>query len=164
MFFIPVHFNFLLMFQKLLFFHSVFRWLVLASLVLALFRSVQGYRLKLTFTTSDHTLRHVTATIAHIQLLLGILIYTQSPTVQYFSAHPIDGYTDAVFFGLVHISLMLLSITIITIGSAKAKRKPTDSGKFKTMLIWFSVALVVLFIAIPWPFSPLANRPYLRTF
>ncbi len=151
------------MFQTLLFLHSFFRWLVLASLFFAIFRSVQGYWLKSVFTKSDDTLRHLTATIAHIQLMLGILIYTQSPTVHYFSAHPIKDFNEAVFFGLLHISLMLLSIIILTIGSAKAKRKPTDLEKFKTMMVWFSIALVIILIAIPWPFSPLANRPLLRT-
>ena len=159
-----INFNFLLMFQTLLFFHSVFRWLVLGSLVFAIFKSVQGYRLKAAFTKSDNSLRHLTATIAHIQLMLGIYIYTQSPTVKYFFANPIDGFNDAIFFGLIHISLMLVSIVLITIGSAKAKRKPIDNEKFKTMAIWFSLALFIIFIAIPWPFSPLSNRPYLRTF
>ena len=152
------------MFQTLLFLHSFFRWLVLASLVFAICRSIQGYWLQSIFTKSDDTLRHLTATIAHIQLLSGILIYTQSPTVHYFLAHPIAGFNDAVFFGLIHILLMLLSIIILTIGSAKAKRKPTDRTKFKTMMIWFSIALLIILIAIPWPFSPLANRPYLPTF
>jgi len=58
---------------------------------------------------------------------------------------------------------MLTAIVIITIGSALAKRKKTDKEKFKTMLVWFSAALLIIFIAIPWPFSPLANRPYIRT-
>jgi hypothetical protein len=30
------------------------------------------------------------------------------------------------------------------------------------MLIWLSIALIIIFIAIPWPFSPFANRPYYR--
>jgi hypothetical protein len=57
---------------------------------------------------------------------------------------------------------MLIAIVLITIGSAVAKLKTVQENKFKTMLIWFSIALVIIFIAIPWPFSPLANRPYLR--
>ena len=63
---------------------------------------------------------------------------------------------------MIHSSLMLTAIVLITIGSAKAKRKPTDQEKFKTMLVWFSIALLIIFIAIPWPFSPFANRPYYR--
>lgn len=151
------------MFQTLLFLHSLFRWLVLASLALSISRSAQGYRLQSAFTKSHDILRHVTATIAHIQLLLGILIYTQSPTVHYFSAHPLNGPDEALFFGLLHISLMLLSILILTIGSAKAKRQTTDREKFRTMMVWFSIALALILVAIPWPFSPLANRPLLRT-
>jgi cbb3-type cytochrome oxidase subunit 3 len=30
------------------------------------------------------------------------------------------------------------------------------------MLVWFTIALIIIFIAIPWPFSPFANRPYFR--
>ena len=71
---------------------------------------------------------------------------------------------DLTFFGLIHILFMLTAIVIITIGSALAKRKPTDSEKFKTMLLWFSLALMLIFVAIPWPFSPLANRPYFRSY
>jgi hypothetical protein len=59
---------------------------------------------------------------------------------------------------------MILSVVLVTIGSALAKRKQTDREKFKTILIWFSIVLSVIFIAIPWPFSPFANRAYLRTF
>jgi len=37
-----------------------------------------------------------------------------------------------------------------------------DKEKFKIMLLWYGIALIIILIAIPWPFSPLANRPYLR--
>jgi hypothetical protein len=57
---------------------------------------------------------------------------------------------------------MIMAIIIITIGSALAKRKSSDKEKFKTMGLWFSIALIIIFIAIPWPFSPFANRPYFR--
>src|SRR5690606_12105583 len=111
-------------------------------------------------------LRHWTATVAHIQLMIGMILYTQSAIAKsYWSrseATSID--FDMTFFGLIHIGLMLISIVILTIGSAKAKRRLNDNDKFRTMLIWFSIALIIIFIAIPWPFSPLSNRPYLRAF
>jgi hypothetical protein len=72
--------------------------------------------------------------------------------------------SEQTFFRFVHISLMLTSVVLITIGSAKAKRIETSRLKYKTMLIWFSIALLIILVAIPWPFSPLANRPYFRTF
>jgi hypothetical protein len=89
-----------------------------------------------------------------------------SPIVKFSSFVPetemwMDEHT---FFRYVHISLTVISVVLITIGSAKAKRMQTDRGKFGTMLIWFSLSLLIIIIAIPWPFSPLANRPFLRSF
>jgi phage-related holin len=96
--------------------------------------------------------------------MLGIVLYSQSPIIKYFWNNFAEASKDlnTFFFGLLHFVLMLIAIVLITIGSAVAKRKTVDEDKFKTMLIWFSIALVIIFIAIPWPFSPLANRPYLR--
>ncbi|TPG43973.1 hypothetical protein [Flavobacterium pectinovorum] len=150
--------------QSLLFCHSALRWFVLGSLLYAIFRAYKGYSSKLPFTKTDNTIRHWTATIAHIQLIFGILIYVQSPIVKYFWKNFREGIqnTEIAFFGILHILLMLFAIVLITIGSALAKRNQNDNDKFKTMLLWFSIALIIIFIAIPWPFSPLANRPYIR--
>lgn len=152
------------MYQTLLNVHSFMRWLVLVSLFYSIFIAYRGYSQKLSFTKKDNLLRHWTATIAHIQLLFGILVYLQSPIVKYFWRNYKEEFQnlDASFFGIIHIFLMLVAIIFITIGSALAKRKTIDEQKFKTMLVWFSIALVIIFIAIPWPFSPLANRPYFR--
>jgi hypothetical protein len=63
-----------------------------------------------------------------------------------------------------HSLMMIVAIVIITIGSAKAKRKPTDIEKFKTMAIWFSIGLFIILVNIPWPFSPFASRSFFRPF
>ncbi|MDH6253765.1 cytochrome bd-type quinol oxidase subunit 2 [Chryseobacterium sp. H1D6B] len=152
------------MYQTLTFLHSSFRWLVLLSLLYAVFRAYKGYSSKSVFSKTDDSVRHWSATIAHVQLILGITLYSQSPMIKYFwkNFNTAKESFDLLFFGLIHIFLMLVSIVLITIGSALAKRKETDREKFKTQLIWFTTALIIIFIAIPWPFSPLANRPYFR--
>ncbi|KAA5532543.1 hypothetical protein F0919_17320 [Taibaiella lutea] len=152
------------MYQTFTFYHNLTRWFVLASLLYAIYRACKGYISKAVFSRTDNAVRHWTATIAHIQLMIGIILYFQSPVIKYFMSDFKEAIknSDTVFFGLIHGSLMLTAITVLTIGSAKAKRMKTDSGKFKVMLIWFSLALIIIFIAIPWPFSPLAKRPYFR--
>lgn len=152
--------------NTLLFFHSLFRWLVLGSLLYAIYRSYRGYFNDTPFTKTDDRVRHWTATITHVQLLLGIGLYTQSDTVKALFRGPSGGghITEPVFFGMIHISLMLTAIIVVTIGSAKAKRLLFAHEKFKVMLLSFSIALILIFLAIPWPFSPLAHRPYLRSF
>jgi hypothetical protein len=116
------------------------------------------------FSGTDNTVRHWTATISHIQLVLGIVLYSQSPIVKYFwkNFNEAKESFDILFFGMIHMILMLLSITLITIGSAVSKRKLSDKEKFRTMLVYYGIALIIILVAIPWPFSPLANRPYIR--
>ncbi|MEM9327605.1 MAG: hypothetical protein AAGA85_18200 [Bacteroidota bacterium] len=114
----------------------------------------------------DDKVRHWTATIAHIQLTLGILVYVKSPLIQYYFSDFQSAITEwnLTFFGLVHAILMVSAIVLITIGSAKAKRKKTARDKFRTILLTYSMALFIILVAIPWPFSPFANRPYMRGF
>jgi hypothetical protein len=152
------------MYSVLLFLHSIFRWLVLVSLVYSIYRAFRGYTLKLVFSKNDNAIRHWTATLAHIQLMIGMVLYFKSPLVQYFwsPAGKAAASKELTFFSLIHLALMLVSIILITIGSAKAKRQLQDQAAFKTIFLWYLVALIFIFIAIPWPFSPLADRPYFR--
>lgn len=146
--------------------HSYLRWLVLFSLLFALYRSYKGWFGNNVFTPFDNRVRHITTTIVHIQLLAGLSLYGISPLIHYFLAN----YTNAVkereirFFGMEHSTMMFTAIVLISIGSAKAKRKATDKQKFKTMAIWFSIGLLIILLSIPWKFSPMAGRPYFRTF
>lgn len=144
--------------------HSYLRWFVLLALILAISRSFDGILRKRNFTKTDDLIRHWTATIGHIQLMAGMLVYTQSPAVAYFWKNKSEafGNLDAVFFGVIHFGLMATAIVLMTIASAKARRQPLDKAKFQTMSLYFSLAFFVILIAIPWPFSPLAQRPYLR--
>jgi hypothetical protein len=154
------------MYSFLLALHSLVRWFVLASLLFSIYRGCRGWLLQKPFTKLDEQVRWVTATIAHIQLIFGLWLYFISPVVSYF----LHNFHEAVhdrqirFFGMEHITMMLTGIVLITIGSAKAKRKPTDMEKFKTMAIWFTIALLVILSSIPWSFSPLVSRPLFRPF
>ncbi|TRX60651.1 hypothetical protein FNH22_06295 [Fulvivirga sp. M361] len=154
------------MYSTLLVLHSIFRWLVLFALIFSVYKAFKGYYANSPFSAIDNKIRHWTATIAHVQLIIGMLLYAESPIVKYFfSNFTVSLETiDLSFFGLYHFLLMLAAIIVLTIGSAKAKRKATDKEKYRTMLIWFSLALLIIFISIPWPFSPIVNRPYIRIF
>ncbi|MEZ5038581.1 MAG: hypothetical protein R2828_01760 [Saprospiraceae bacterium] len=154
------------MYQTLLVLHSLVRWFVLASLLLAIYKGYKGWLTNKPFSKYDNKVRHWTATIAHIQLCIGLWLYFISPIINYF----LHNYKEAVhqreirFFGMEHNLMMLAAIIIITIGSAKAKRKPIDQEKFKTMALWFTVGLLIILLSIPWTFSPLASRPLFRQF
>jgi hypothetical protein len=154
------------MYSALLVLHSLFRWLVLFSLLYSIYRAYRGLSRKTAFTKTDDRWRHWTATIAHLQLVIGFTIYLKSPVVKFFFSNfrQASGHLETLFFGAIHILFMLAAIIIITIGSALAKRRQSDPEKFKTMGLWFALAFIIIFLAIPWPFSPLANRPYFKNF
>lgn len=145
------------MYSFLLPIHSTLRWIVLLMILLSLYIAYSGIKQKLPFTRAANKIRHWTATVVHIQFMIGIIIYFQSPVVKYMN-------NQQTFFKYVHIIFMLLATILVTVGSAKAKRMETSISKYKTMFTWFVIALIVILLAIPWPFSPLAHRPFFRPF
>ncbi|RYG05955.1 MAG: hypothetical protein EOO02_02180 [Chitinophagaceae bacterium] len=152
------------MFGSLLFFHSLVRWVLFILMLVAVIIAWFGFRYSRPFTRSANALRHWTATSAHIQLMIGIVLYAKSPWVKLFQQSKFRAGNEAVFFGMIHISGMLVAIVLLTIGSAKAKREKTDTLKYRTMFRWFFAALILIMILIPWPFSPLSSRGLFRSY
>lgn len=154
------------MYITLLTLHSLIRWFVLAGLLLVIYRAYTGWLNNKPFTSLDNNIRIITVTVAHLQLVVGLSLYFISPIVAYF----FTGFPEIIhqreirFFGMEHSIMMLTAMILITIGSAKAKRKLTDKEKFKTLAIWLSIALFIIFTSIPWAFSPFTARPYFRPF
>ncbi|MBC9912913.1 hypothetical protein [Chitinophaga varians] len=153
------------MYASFLFLHSATRWALLISLLYAIGRGIAGWAGRRPFTRHDNLVRHLTATMAHVQLLIGYVLYFQSPLIAYFRSHVKATLPfEFRFFGWIHVLLMTVAVILLTIGSAAAKRQETDLRRFRTMTIWFVPALLLIMMAIPWPFSPLAHRPYIRMF
>lgn len=142
--------------------HSLVRWAVLVGLGLGLFRAYRGWFSPRLFTPFDNTVRHTAATVAHVQLMLGYVLYFVSPLVASFHLRDTNHAPTTLFFGFQHVAVMTTAIVVLTIGSALAKRQATDQAKFRTMALWFTAALLLILVAIPWPFSPWASRPYFR--
>ena len=59
------------------------------------------------------------------------------------------------FFTLEHVLLMLTAIIILTIGNSKIKATQDTLKASLRTIVWFSVALIIILIAIPWPFRNL---------
>ena len=154
------------MYATLLALHSLIRWFVFTSLVLSVFIACRGWLTNRPFSKFANVLRVITETFANIQLVIGVWLYFISPIVAYFFAH----FKDAVhqreirFFGMEHVTIMLAAMILIFIGSTKTGKRLTDKAKYKTMAIWFSIALFLILTSIPWAFSPLVSRPWFRPF
>jgi len=150
--------------HPLLVVHSFLRWLVLASLLYAIVTAFVKWRSGAPYKKGDNLARVLAVIVSHTQLVVGLCLYFISPIVTYFW----QNFSTAVherqvrFFGMEHIFVMIVAVTVLTIGSAKAKRKPIDTQKHKAVFIWFTVALLLILSSIPWAFSPLVSRPWTR--
>ena len=146
--------------------HSTWRWVVLITLMVSLFRFAYQKKKGLSFTPTDSFLKKAVIIAFYMQALMGIILYTLSPITQYFLTH----FDTAVhlrqirFFGMEHSSMMILAAIFLLIGSLKSKNADTDDRRFKILLIWFGLALLIVLSSIPWEFSPLTSRPSFRSF
>lgn len=154
------------MFSTLLIFHSIVRWGILISLVVSLFFAYRGWLKNKPWTRFDNYCRIITVSFVHIQLIIGFWLYLISPIVDYFLNNFDEALhiTQARFFGMEHITMMVLAVSFITIGSSIARRTKDSKKKFKMIAVWYTIAFIFIFTSIPWPFSPFTTRPYIRFF
>lgn len=154
------------MYPTVLALHSLVRWLVVLALVFALYKAYSGWFSKKTFTKSDNTARLWAVLFVHIEFIIGLVLYFTSPIIEFFRSNFKEAVQqkDVRFLGMEHSVMMLIAVILITIGSAKAKRKGTDTEKFKTLAIWFTIGFIIILVSVPWPFSPFASRPAFRPF
>jgi len=129
--------------------HSGFRWLALALLVFAIVNAI----LKLKsgkYEKGDKMLNLFAMVLLHTQILVGTIVSFGTGKISYAAGWmKNDQYR---FFGLEHILLMVIAVTLITIGRKKAEKALEPAKKHKTILIWYTIVLIIIFAAIPWPF------------
>jgi len=140
------------MYTILLSAHSVVRWFILVVFIYATIRAFYGWIQKKEFNKTDKRVLLVSSSLAHLQLLIGVWLYFVSPLVSFFlnNFHVAVHLKEFRFFGMEHALIMLIAIIFITIGSSVAKRKKTDIAKFKTIAIWYALALILIVGAIPY--------------
>ena len=129
--------------------HSGLRWLALALLLFAIVNA--GMKLKSgKYEKGDKMLNLFAMVLLHIQITIGIVLTFMSGKISY-----AEGWMKNPqyrFFGLEHILLMVIAVTLATIGRKKAEKALDPAKKHKTIVIWYTLVLIVIFLGIPWPF------------
>ncbi len=131
--------------------HSFWAYLVLFLLLIVVFKAATGSKKE--FSDTDLRLALFTLIVSHIQLVLGLGVYFSSPAFKFIKEH---GMGEAMkdsnvrLLAVEHPLMMILAIVLITIGFSKHKKKTTSPEKFKTLLIFYGLALVVILSRIPW--------------
>jgi hypothetical protein len=139
--------------------HNLIRWVVLIVGVLAAVRALIGWFGKRGWTGQDRLFGVIFASSIDIQLLLGILLYfvyspiTKSAFRDFGAAMSIK---DIRFFAIEHVFYMVLALVFAHLGSALPKKVDDAISKHKRAAIWFSLAVLLVLVGIPWsrPFFP----------
>jgi hypothetical protein len=136
--------------------HSIIRWLLLAGLLGSVILAISGLSGRRGLGSKGRTFSRLTVYFAHLQLLVGIVLFAVSPRV-IFSAESMRS-PILRFFLVEHTSAMLLAVVLITIGYVRMK-KATDAVQSARALLWFYLfSLVIILILIPWPFTRYAGH------
>jgi hypothetical protein len=135
--------------------HSFLRWVILALLLIALYRHfTAGARV---FNATDKKIGLVLLICCDVMLLIGLYQYFTSKTWGWVSIKE-NGFGEVMknapqrFFAVEHIVLMLIAISLVHIGRGYAKKNIPDTLKHKRTSLFFGLALLIILISIPWPF------------
>lgn len=133
--------------------HSGLRWIILILLLVAIVTAWQQWQRKNTYEPKAQRIALYTLIVAHLQLLLGLVLYFISPYVQFTSETM--GDTVLRFYTVEHVTLMALGVALITVGYSRAKRQAPAARGFRTLAIFYLLGLLLILLGVPWPFRDL---------
>ncbi|MBK8444091.1 MAG: cytochrome B [Sphingobacteriales bacterium] len=134
------------MYTGLLHFHSYFRYIALALLIIIFVKALLGWLSGNKFETIDDKLSLWTLIALHIQTLLGIVLYFVSPNVQLSGAAMKDA--NLRYWSVEHLTMMLLAVIIYTIARISIKKMTDSNSRFRRLAIFSGSALAIIIISI----------------
>lgn len=134
--------------------HSGLAYLVLAALVIVFGYVLFNFFSGKPFTEKVRKASLIGLIISHLQLLVGLVLYFISPKgLSNFSGEAMGDAMSRLYM-LEHPLTMILAIILITVGYSKAKNGNEDGARYKKILIYYGIGLVLMLIRIPWSVWP----------
>ena len=134
--------------------HSYWAFLVLIVLVIAVVNAILKSRKA--YDEKSFRIALFSLIVAHIQLVLGLVLYFVSPLFDLWGSMGGEVMKNAeARLNLVeHPFVNILAIVLITIGYSRHKKKVESNKKFKTIMIFYGLGLILLLSRIPWDVWP----------
>lgn len=134
--------------------HNFLRWVVLLLLIVAIVRHLSGMTGRRPFSNGDKKVDLFLMISAHIQFLLGIILWFIGDFGFNLTKNGIgEVMKDSVsrFWVVEHPLGMFVAIALITVGRGVAKKNFPDAVKHKRAFWLFVIALVIILASVPWP-------------
>lgn len=128
--------------------HSIFAYIALLVLIVAIGNAISGVTSKKTFETKDFRISLFGVIVTHLQLLIGFILYFVSPL----GLESLGQMKNSVLrlTSLEHPLIGIIAITVITIGWSKHKKQESSNAKFKKIAIFYTIGLVLILSRLPW--------------
>ncbi len=152
------------MYETLIVVHSWLRWVVLLLGAVALVRAVAGRFGRRPWTPADDAAGKWFVISIDLQILIGLLLYF------FFSSFTMSAWRDMAgamadtiirFWAVEHVVGMLAAAIFVHVGRVRIRKAADANRKHFYAAIFFGLALVLMLISIPWPFSSV-DRPIIR--
>lgn len=130
--------------------HSYLAYLVIVGVLISGILAIAGWLANKPFTDKDRKLGLLGLIPAHLQWVIGIILYFVSPMG---IARATEGFMKvpvARLYVLEHPLTMIMAVVLITVGYSKAKRQIGTVGGFKSISIFYAIAFVLILSRIPW--------------
>lgn len=145
--------------------HSLVRWAIVLVGVVAVARAWMGWRGNRLWAQLDDRLGVIFTSVMDLNLLLGLLLYFVLSPITTSALRDMGAAMSTSylrFFTVEHTLVMLIAVVVAHVGRSRSKKAADDRGKFKQAAIFFTVAMALVLLAIPWPFlSAGAGRGWL---
>ena len=141
------------LYPHLLAWHSLFRWVVLAAGLAAIFVAFSGWSGAQPASPSLRRFSVLFVIAMDVEFLLGLLLY--------FGASPITRAAlanfgaamkqqEPRFFSVEHTMLMFLAVVCAHIGGALSRKGRTEVMKYRGAAVAFTISLLLILGGIPW--------------
>ncbi len=152
-------------YSTVLLIHSVLRYALLLLAVVAIYRAFSGWLGNKPYAVLDNKIAVLLIGTVHAQLLIGLALYG------FLSPYAKAGLADMKaamkssllrYWTVEHIAIMIIAVVLFQLGRTLSKKATTDKAKHQRTAIFFTIALILVFMMIPWPFFQ--GLPYFGDF
>ena len=152
------------MYDATLMLHSLLRWVVVLTGLLAVARAFAGWTGKRPWTAADNRASLWFTIALDLQLLTGLLLYlalsplTRTALENFAATMRIPGLR---FWSVEHPFGTVIALVLAHVGRVRIRKATTDASRHKVAAILLAIAMVVILMSVPWPGTPNA-RPLFR--
>jgi predicted acyltransferase len=131
--------------------HSGLAYLALLAIIIVILWSLVGALSGREFQEKDRKIALIAFILCHVQLLVGLILYFNSPVgYDLLSSGEAMSNPASRKTALEHPVINIVAIILITIGYIRAKKLESSKAKFRSIYMLYAVGLVLILSRIPW--------------